>query len=254
MPGWPRRPDRDATTDSPPTPPSPPPELAQIGALAASPRISGNQPCTRVGCSATNAVPCAYVDRRGSTCATAWCPDDQVVVGGEPYCPRHGRVVRVLQIEGLSADPLPDVDNRAASLVDFIAESMGPAVGNALHSAWPGDLSLGGQNLSVQYAQPGRRRVWTRKWTLHSHTGTEVSVAFVVAEDRDHELIVNVDSQTVTELVPPWIANRPSADDATRDAFYAAVVEAVRAAVANAHARSLERMLRTDRPLSPPAA
>jgi hypothetical protein len=210
---------------------------------------SSDLPCTRIGCSATNAAPCAYVDRRGSACATAWCPDDQLLVAGQPYCPRHARVVRVLNADGPGSDPLPDVDNRAASLVDFIAEAVGPSMGLALHRAWPGDLTLDALPLAVQYAAPNRRRVWTRKWKLQSHTGTAVAATLAVAEDQDDILLVSVDSRPVADVVPPWIASRSTAaDPAVRQAFYDSVVEKVRVAIERGYTQSLAVVLRADRP------
>jgi hypothetical protein len=171
-------------------------------------------------------------------------------VDGHAYCRRHDRVVEVLRTEEMRRDPLPDVDNRAASLVDFVAAKIGPSMGATLHAAWPGDdLQLGALPLSVQYEQPGRRRVWVRRWTLHSHTGAVVTVALVIAEDQDHVVLVSIDNHEVAQVIPPWISDRQSAgDDDARQRFYDATLETIRAAVGKAHAGSRDVMLHTDRP------
>jgi hypothetical protein len=211
----------------------------------ASAGIAGDLPCTRSGCSAVNAVVCAYVDRRGLRCMTAWCPEHQEIARGRPYCARHGRMVRVLHADGVGSAPLPDVDNRAASLADFVAEAVSPLMSSALHAAWPGDLSVGIRPLDVRYEPPNRLRVWTRGWRLHSNTGDAVAVLLAVAETRDDLVRVTVESRTVAELAPPWISDRStSADEAVRQAFYNAVVEAAREAVAQAYERSVGYMHR----------
>jgi hypothetical protein len=245
---WSRQSGRDTPPEVPP--PSPLAVSPDGGEAAVPPGVPGNLPCHRVGCSATNAISCAYVDRRGSACDTAWCPDHQLIADGRPYCPRHARVVEVLRTEEMRGDPLPDVDNRAASLVEFVAAKVGPSMGAALHAAWPGDdLQLGALPLAVQYQQPGRRRVWTRRWMLHSHTGAVVTVALVIAEDRDHVVLVSVDNHEVAQVIPPWIADRQTAaDDNVRQRFYDATLETIRSAVDRAHALSRDIMLRTDRP------
>lgn len=248
---WLRRPNQDTLPDDLSVC-DPDPYPADGGSDHAWLPISGDLPCSRAGCSRVNAVVCAYVDRRGSTCDTAWCPDDQLIADGRPYCARHGRVVRALHTEGLGPDPLPDIDNRAASLVDFVADAVSTSMGTALHAAWPGDLGLGVQPLAVQHSAPHRRRVWTRKWKLHSHTGNAVAVMLAVAEDQDHVLMVTVDSRTVAELVPPWISHRATgAKAAVRQAFYDDVVEAARRRVEQAHQQSTAAMLRDVRPDAP---
>jgi len=149
-------------------------------------------------------------------------------------------VVRAVLAGGLGTGPLPDLDNRAPSLVQFVGEAVSERMAEAIHEAWPEDLQLGVSPVKLSYLGPERRRSWSRKWTIYSHRGNEVAVTLVVAEDRDDVVLVRVDSDTVAELVPPWITHRSTAGDPTvREAFYAAIVDAARTAVSEAHTREV---------------
>ncbi|GAC1344145.1 MAG: hypothetical protein NVSMB29_17500 [Candidatus Dormibacteria bacterium] len=232
MPLWSRRrePERPAEPDDPQGPSLPP--------VVADPAPAvGELACSRVGCSETTGVACQYVDRRGRRCATAWCPAHQCTIQARPYCPRHGGVVQAVIAAGTTSTPLPDIDNRAPSLVQFVAEAVTEKIVETLHASWPGDLETGVFPLQLTYLGPERRRFWSRRWTLHSHRGDEVTVRLGVAEDRSDLVLVRVDSDTVAELVPPWISHRSTADEAVRQAFFANVVEAARVAVEQAYRR-----------------
>jgi len=43
--------------------------------------MSGDLSCAASGCAATTVVACAYVDRRGRPCPTAWCRDHVEAAG-----------------------------------------------------------------------------------------------------------------------------------------------------------------------------
>ncbi|MFN2452304.1 MAG: hypothetical protein ABR541_08125 [Candidatus Dormibacteria bacterium] len=156
---------------------------------------------------------------------------------GHAFCARHGGVVTAV-LAGDTESPFPDLDNRAPSLAQFVGQAVSSAMVDAMREAWPGDLQLGVYAVKLSYLGPERRRSWSRKWTMFSHQGDEVAVVLAVAEDRDDVVMVRVDSDTVAELVPPWIADRATAgDEQVRQAFYASVVDAARRAVAAAYAR-----------------
>src|ERR1035437_10802886 len=87
-------------------------------------RPSGSLPCHDHGCLHETAVPCAYTDRRGRACPTAWCPDHYAVVSGVPYCRRHAGVVRALAAQPDELRLWPDVSNRAASLCEWIVTDL----------------------------------------------------------------------------------------------------------------------------------
>ncbi len=242
---WPGRLNRRTAPDAP--------LMVDAHDLRAAPSTAAAPPdvvrsCARVGCSGAHAVACEYVDRRGSHCTIACCPAHQRPARGRPYCSRHGSVVRAVHGTALETTPLPDVTNRAASLVEFVADAVSGSMCIAVRSAWPGKLSLIAPTLGVGYPVARlahRRREWTRTWKLQSHTGDVVAVTLAVAEDADNVLIVSVDSRTVAETVPPWIADRSiGADHPARRAFYDAVVECARAAVQESYEQTMHRTLR----------
>src|SRR5258708_5272809 len=112
----------------------------------------GSLPCYDRGCVRLNAIPCAYKDRRGRACETAWCPDHYAVVGGVPYCRRHSGVVRALAAQPPELRLNPDVANRAASLCEWIGNDLA-AGGRARLQRGPGVPS--GWNLSDNRASRG---------------------------------------------------------------------------------------------------
>src|SRR5438105_7619744 len=85
----------------------------------------GELPCTERGCTAVTGLECEYVDRRSRRCRTAWCPVHRLVVRDRVYCRRHAGVVEAVPTGVLDAQtPLPDLDNRAPSLVNWVTNEV----------------------------------------------------------------------------------------------------------------------------------
>ncbi len=74
---------------------------------------------------ARRAPPCEYVDRRGRECRTAWCIEHRVTIEDRVYCRRHAGVVSALpSLDSSLAVSLPDLDNRAPSLVGWVSRQI----------------------------------------------------------------------------------------------------------------------------------
>src|SRR5207248_3146565 len=80
--------------------------------------------CTAASCTATDATACAYIDRRQRPCSTAWCAEHVVIVDGLTLCRRHAGVVRAIGTASDRLQSLPDLENRAPSLVNWVAEEV----------------------------------------------------------------------------------------------------------------------------------
>src|SRR5258708_23995145 len=122
------------------------------------PPPTGSLPCHDRGCGRSNAVPCAYKDRRRRACDTAWCPDHYAVVGGVPYCRRHAGVVRALAAQPPELRLNPDVGNRAASLCEWIGNDLaagGPALLKVAHGG-PSGRNLSQRRLPTRIEGPPR--------------------------------------------------------------------------------------------------
>lgn len=193
------------------------------------PVLRGYLPCSERGCPNHDAVACAYVDRRGQVCPTAWCPAHQVVLNGAPFCRRHGRLssgVDEFQTETLR----PDINNRSPSLVDFVADALEPRVVAQLQSLCrPGSNDqVAEERLRWVRPQGGGARRWDRGWKVYDHTGVIVKVTIEVDEGSDPEVGVRVGLITVAQAIPPWIDRRrrglpalPADEDArVRESFY----------------------------------
>lgn len=171
----------------------------------------GDLACTQPGCGAATGLPCDYVDRRGRACGTAWCPDHRLVIDARVYCRRHAGVVSALPV-GLASSwvPMPDLENRAPSLVSWVAREVDADVRDLLL----GEAGLGDgaqivtDPVYLVFVGCDRRRAWERAWKVVDRTGWSLRVALVVEECADAEVAVRVSSRIVERLTPPWIVQR----------------------------------------------
>jgi hypothetical protein len=187
--------------------------------------------CSRAGCANLALATCAYVDRRGAECGTAWCWDHHRVLDGHAYCARHVHTLEGLEHDDLSGGPLPDVRNRAPSLVGWMAASLDSRITALLETRLaPGSAEhVSGSAVRLIRSADGLRR-WERSWRIADHTGVHMTVSIEIEEPRDPEVHVRVDREVVARGIPPWIARRlrglqlaPDADAREREAFFSAV-------------------------------
>ncbi len=174
-------------------------------------------PCSAPGCEGADRVRCDYVDRRGTPCPTAWCPDHVVAVAGRGhYCRRHARLAHVLApIEFRGAIDPPDLDNRAPSLVAFLAEEVGPRVRELLAELVRPDLgeSLADDPLHLVMTRARTRR-WAQGWKLFDNAGPVLRIGVEVDEESDPEFALRLNGRVILRCVPPWIAERRAGSEA----------------------------------------
>jgi hypothetical protein len=194
------------------------------------------------GCSSSSGVPCAYTDRRRRRCPTAWCADHRLVIDGRAYCRRHAGVVSALP-RGFSgrAAPLPDIDNRAPSLVSWVAREVDADVRRLLLAELQ-PRAEGAQividPVYLVFVGPERRRAWERAWKLVDRAGRSLRVSLLVEEHEDAEVTVRVNSRVVERAAPPWITQRlagveepPEMDAQRRKEFNRHVCELIRVGI-----------------------
>jgi hypothetical protein len=206
----------------------------------------GMLPCAMKGCEQHTGLPCAYVDRRGRECGTAWCPEHRLLAAGEVYCRRHWNTVQGL------AEPndaqLPDRDNRAPSLVAWVGRRMAPSIEEILLACTTdGPMRLVQIPVHLVFVGRERARVWERTWAVADHTGYRWDVTLQVEEDSDTELVVRVGRNVISRVVPPWIEARLSGeqvsdetDMARRQDFYESLRHLIAEAVAREDALARE--------------
>ncbi len=194
-------------------------------------------PCSQGGCTSQEGIPCAYVDRRGRECRTAWCPEHRVTIEDRVYCRRHAGVVSALpSLDDSLAVSLPDLDNRAPSLVGWVSRQIDGDVWRLLLK----ELSSGSGGqlvadpVTLIFVGIGRQRAWERSWRLDSHVGIALRVSIVVEESDDTVVTVKVGGNAVEQVVPPWIAHRsrgetiPADEDRKeREEFYQRVLDSI---------------------------
>ncbi len=197
------------------------------------------------GCGNLTAQLCAYRDRRERSCPATICPAHGISLGGVVYCRRHAGTVQAIGELALDQSGRPDIDDRAPSLVDWIARDIDKNVRTMLaRTARPGESVL--VDDAVRLAHDVRRNArWERSWRLIEHTGPILNVTLHVAEDDDALVHVRVGTEAVADGVPPWIARRreghhveAAIDISQRRVFYQYLEETISEAVARFRDRS----------------
>jgi hypothetical protein len=175
-------------------------------------------PCTVAGCTSDNAAPCRYHDGRGRACQVLSCPEHGVSVDGAFYCRRHAGVVRAVGAQTAPGSTLPDLDNRAPSLVNWIARDLDANVRRLLAaSAGRGESIIADDTVRV-VRDFNRNARWEQSWRLVDHTGQILKVTIQVLEENDSLVRVHVGSGVIADGVPPWIVRRSEETDMATDA------------------------------------
>ncbi|MDP9326266.1 MAG: hypothetical protein M3O87_06995 [Candidatus Dormibacteraeota bacterium] len=187
-------------------------------AIIAPGPILGADQCSEPGCPSHLGVPCAYVDRRGRVCGTSWCPEHHLAIDDRIFCRRHSGVVRAIAANTLELFEYPDIDNRAASLCQWVANDLDPLLRALLTEQRTGHESEQVSSLPMRLViqrQPAAR-AWVQAWTLSDNTGVIRKIGVQVDEANDVMVVASVDGNEVVRGVPPWIADRiPGFDDVT---------------------------------------
>lgn len=172
--------------------------------------LAGDEPCTHPGCGTTTGLACAYVDRRGHVCRTAWCPDHRLVIEGRVYCRRHAGVVSALPVGYIGhTAPMPDLKTRAPSLVSWVAREVDADIRQLLLTELRDDrVRLVTDPVYLVFIGRDRRRAWERAWKLVEPSGQSLRISLLVEECADAEVAVRVNAEIIDRLTPPWIVQR----------------------------------------------
>jgi hypothetical protein len=169
---------------------------------------TGTLPCSERGCSKNTAITCAYRDRRGQRCTAAFCPEHRSMVGGVVYCRRHASTITALGAEA-AARSLPELENRGASLVDWVADAISDGIVAMLESTARDSETVKTEEDVIVIFDAHRRRRWERSWKLIETTGVSLKVSLQVAADTDDALVeARVGTYVVARGVPPWVTRR----------------------------------------------
>ena len=196
-------------TFPPPSPAYRPPAGANApvpsaATVARFPVTEGDLPCRARSCANHNGVLCHYIDRRGRRCDTAWCPNHWATVGGIVYCRRHAGTIAAIGYFDHPAG-MPDVDNRAPSLVNWVARDLDAFVAATLVQVATQGETFVREPVVSTHADRSGGGADERGWKLVDHTGLRLVVAVFVHENEDTTIRVRVGSVVVAEGVPPWV-------------------------------------------------
>jgi hypothetical protein len=201
---------------------------------APEPAAAGAERCSMPGCRSRDGTRCSYVDKRARACPTWWCPDHAAPVGGMPFCRRHASTMSAL--DGAEAVAgLPDLDNRAPSLVGWVSRDLDASIRDVLHRTAPdGAAAVITDPVRLVLTPGGRTRRWAKAWKILDDTSVVSRVSIEVDEDDDCEVCARVDTELIGSGVPPWIEHRragvavdPATDAAERREFTAAMARSI---------------------------
>jgi hypothetical protein len=205
-----------------------------------SPSDSRTLRCSEPACTAHDAVQCSYVDRRQRGCNSAWCKDHQQVAFGTIYCRRHAGIIQALGPNHAEL-ALPDLENRAPSLANWVARELDGPIRALLETHFPG------HEMNVTPVVNGggvRDRTWGRSWKLISENGIDLSINVSVPQADDSLVRVIFDGRVLLELTPPWIEARrhnmkldPQTDSEARRRFHELILADLEAAILDSKAR-----------------
>ena len=225
---------------------------------------TGDAACLAVGCPNHNATQCRYLDRRGRRCETNWCPDHVRMVGGQPYCPRHAGIMTALSLSPKKGH-LPDIDNRAPSLANWVGNDMDAGIRKVLREVLnESDAeTIIVEPVGYVYTIHDKAHRWERAWKLANHTGVTLKISVDVEEDNDSEIRIRVGQVTVTTATPPWVEHNkrrervtPEVDAAERREFYANLFQIIGQSVAGQRHMQVNQYIGADtyRQPTPPSS
>lgn len=171
----------------------------------------GHERCLEPGCGRQDALRCAYVDKRGRRCGTTWCAEHGRVVEALSYCRRHASTLVALGNREDVAG-LPDLDNRAPSLVGHLGDELDGFMRETLARNAPAGSMVVTEPVRLIVTPGGRTRRWAKTWKLTDHRGIISRVQVEVDESEDPRVAARVDSELIGSGVPPWIEHRLKGD------------------------------------------
>lgn len=162
----------------------------------------GIRPCSGLGCTARTGSPCSYIDRRGRSCGTAWCPAERSVVNGRVYCSLHAHTICGIEHE-YGSSVHPDVNSRTVAVMTWMAAVAADDIVAVLNflCILRGELLVTEPIRRVFHAV-NRRRVWEKQWKVLSPTGVTLRVCLAADEQRPDVIEVVVNNETVARLRP----------------------------------------------------
>lgn len=184
--------------------------------------------CSQAGCAGGEVYRCAYRDREGRRCASHWCEEHSVKLGGAHFCRRHAAVMRILvptQGTLVEMKMLPLVDDRALVLADLLFSGISDRILDLLRERFKDEPHVYFAADLVPRAHTPRlgRASWERGWTCYDHRGYRTRVCVRVPVRTSIVQLVLNDVPVTTVQAP-----RRGAE---REEFQAALVAELRSAL-----------------------
>jgi hypothetical protein len=169
---------------------------------------TGNERCAAQGCRRRHGTRCSYVDKRSRQCPTAWCPDHVARVAGVAFCRRHASTMTAIEGSEMIAG-LPDLDNRAPSLVGWMGHQLDLPIRELFARVAPGSpATLVADPVTLILTPDGNTRRWAKTWKMIDRAAVLNRVSIEVDEGDDCQVGARVDSELIGRGMPPWIEHR----------------------------------------------
>ena len=163
----------------------------------------GSRRCSALRCEAHTGSPCAYVDRRGRSCGTAWCPADRSIVNGRVYCSLHAHTISGIEHE-FGSSVHPDITSRTVAAMTWMAGVAADDIVAILNfmCLLRGELLVTDPIRRV-FHPAERRRVWEKHWKVLSPTGVTLRVCLAADEATPDIVDVKVNNECIARLRLP---------------------------------------------------
>jgi len=169
---------------------------------------AGNEKCAAQGCRRRHGTRCSYIDKRSRQCPTAWCPDHIAVVAGVAFCRRHASTMTAIEGSEMIAG-LPDLDNRAPSLVGWMGRQLDTPIRELFARVRPqSTATLVADPVTLILTADGNTRRWAKTWKMIDRVAVLDRVSIEVDESDDCQVGARVDTDLIGRGMPPWIEHR----------------------------------------------
>jgi len=131
-----------------------------------------------------------------------------VSVAGGAFCRRHASTMTAIEGSEVVAG-LPDIDNRAPSLVGWVGRELDSRIRELLaRVAADSNATLIADPVTMTLTPGGNTRTWAKTWKMVDGSAVRTRITIEVDEGDDCQVGARVDSELIGRGVPLGVSSR----------------------------------------------